>query len=144
MLTEGVWKSLADLQDPELRQLASSLPDTVLHSRANTTTKKYMYAFQRWKVWAEPRHEVTVFPVHEVHFALYLQHLSDTTHSKSAVEEAVNAVSWVHQLAGMLPVTESLFVRATLAGLKRKLAKPKARKEPVTVEMLAALVGILA
>ena len=44
------------------------------------------------------RKEVTVFPVGEVHFALYLQHLGETVRSKSAVEEAVNAIGWLHQM----------------------------------------------
>ena len=115
----------------------------MLRSRADSTTTKYLYAFQRWKRWAEPRDEVTVFPVGEVHFALYLQHLGETTQSKSSVEEAVNAVGWVHQIFGLPSISASPFVRATLAGLQRNLAKPKVRKEPVTADMLSALVGNL-
>ena len=132
--------------------MAEALPDTVLHSRADDTTKKYLYAFQRWRQWA------AVFPVQEVHFALYLQHLGETVKSKfalylqhlgetvkskSAVEEAVNAVSWVHQISGPPPVTESPFVRATLSGLQRRLGRPKVKKEPVTADMLMVLVGSL-
>ena len=88
-----MWRELAELQDPELKRLAKSLPDTVMHSRADSTTRKYMYAFQRWKAWAAERREVTVFPVQEVHFALYLQHLGEVSSSKSTVGEAVNAIS---------------------------------------------------
>ncbi len=142
-MTVGVWKSLAELQDPVLRRLADSLSSTVLHSRADNTTRNYMYAFQRWKLWAEPRQEVTVYPVREVHFALYLQHLGETTQSKSAVEEAVNTIGWVHQIAGLPPIAESPFMRATLAGLQRTLAKPRVKKEPVTREILTALVDSL-
>lgn len=142
-MTFGVWEDLHKLQDPELRWLAAALPDTVHHSRADSTATKYLYAFQRWRAWAVPRCEVSVFPVQEVHFALYLQHLGVTARSKSAVEEAVNAIGWVHQLAGQPPITTSPFVRATLAGLQRKLAKPKSRKEPVTTAMLGVLVDSL-
>ena len=42
---------------------------------------KYGYAFQQWKAWAEHRVEISVFPISEVHFALYLQHLSESTYS---------------------------------------------------------------
>ena len=139
----GVWEKLADLEDPELKRWARLLPDTVLHSRADSTTKKYMCAFQRWKQWAVLREEVTVFPVGEVYFALYLQHLGETTASKSAVEEAVNSISCTHQISGLPPIAESPFVRATLSGLQRKLAKPKIKKEPVTTAMLVALVESL-
>ena len=63
--------------------------------------------------------------------------------SKSAVEEAVNAVSWVHQISGLPAVTEASFVRATLSGLQRRLARPKVKKEPVTADMLMVLVKSL-
>ena len=55
--------------------------------------------------------------------ALYLQHVGDTSDSKSAVEEAVNSVGWVPQLAGYPAVSESPFVRIVLDGLQHKLAK---------------------
>ena len=57
---------------------------------------------------------------------LYLQHLGESVKFKSAVEEAVNAIGWVHQVSGLPPIAESPFVRATLSGLQRKLARPKA------------------
>ena len=51
-------------------------------------------------------------------------------------------------MAGLEPISSSPFVRTVLAGLQRQLAKPKAKKEPVTVKMLAAMVqssdGLLA
>ena len=111
-----------------------------MHSRADSTVAKYMYAYQRWKKWVLPRKDVKVMPADEVHFALYLQHLGETVKSKSAVEEAANAINWVHQTAGFPPVTESPFVCATISGLQRKLAKPKVKKEPVTSDMLLAVV----
>ena len=65
--------------------------------------------------WAVLREEVAMFPVGEVYFALYLQHLGETTASKSAVEEPVNSISWIHQISGLPPIAESPFVRATLS-----------------------------
>ena len=141
MRKSGVWCDLAKLQDPELRRLEESLPETVMHSRADSTTRKYIYAFQRWRPWAEERCEVAIFPIQEVHFALYLQYFGEVSTSKSAVEEAVNAISWVQQIAGLPSIAESPFVHATLSGLQRKLAKPKVRKEPITADMLSAIVG---
>ena len=109
----------------------------MLGSRADTTVVKYGYAFQCGKAPADRRLGVAVFPISEVQFALYLQHLSETTGSVSAVHEAINASSWVNQVAGHGPISHSPLVAAMLAGLKRGLAKPKTRKEPVTVEMLS-------
>ena len=42
--------------------------------------------------------EVDTFPVQDVQFALYLQHLAETTDSKTVVEGVVNAVLWTHQM----------------------------------------------
>ena len=139
MFSQGSWTLLDSLQDPELRRLAATLPQTVLSSRADSTTRKYMYAFLKWTEWAEHKKEVSAFPVQDIQFALYLQHLSETTESRTTVEAAVNAVSWAHQLAGLNPVSSYPFVRVVLAGLQRQLAKPKKKKEPITVEMLSAM-----
>ena len=140
VFSAGAWLLLGNLEDPELRRLAQSLPATVLRSRADSTTKKYLGAFQRWKTWAEARQGVPSFPVHELHLVLYMQHLSESTESKAAVEEAVHALSWLHGLAGLRPFSGSPLVKATLEGLRRILAKPKVRKEPVTADMLKAMV----
>ena len=124
------------LEDPELKGLAGSLMGTVLKSRAASTTKKYLYAIERWRKWAAAKQEISEFPIIDWQFCLYLQHIADSVGSKSAVEEAVNAISWLQQLAGGKSLTISPVVKATVAGLQRQLAKPKARKEPITVEML--------
>lgn len=69
----------------------------------------------------------------------------ESTESKSAVpvEEAVNTIRWMQQLAGHQFVSTSPIVRMTLAGLKRKLTKPKLLKELVTTDVLTRLVESL-
>ena len=101
IFSSGMWPLLSNLEDPELRRLAQALPATVLKSRADSTSKKYLGAYRRWKVWADARQGVPCFPVKEVHLVLYMQHLSESTGSKAAVEEAVHALSWLHGLAGL-------------------------------------------
>ena len=92
VFTSGAWPLLSNLEDPELRRLAKALPATVLRSRADSsTTKKYLGAYQRRKTWADAREGVPSFPVQELHIVLYLQHLSEPTEYKAAVEEAVHA-----------------------------------------------------
>ena len=140
VFSAGAWPLLGNLEDPELRRLAQALPATVLRSRADNTTKKYLGAYQRWKSWAEARQGVPSFPVQELHLVLYMQHLSESSESKAAVEEAVHALSWLHGLAGLQPLGGSPLVKTTLEGLRRILTKPKVRKEPVTADMLKAMV----
>ena len=136
IFSSGMWPLLSNLEDPELRRLAQALPATVLKSRADSNSKKYLGAYRRWKVWADARQGVPSFPVKEVHLVLYTQHLSESTGSKAAVEEAVHALSWLHGLAGLQPLGGLPLVQTTLEGLKRTLARPKVRKEPITADML--------
>ena len=72
--------------------------------------------------------------------ALYLQHLGESKQSKAAVEEAVNCLSWVHTLAGLVSPANDPFVRATLEGLKRACARPVQKKVPFPPEMLQTIV----
>ena len=136
---QGPWSRYDSLENQELRRLARALPQTVLASRADSTSRKYLYAFARWRDWAEEKREVTVFPVDEGHFALYLQHLAEATASKAAVETAVNAIAWAHRLAGVKAIADSPFVRTVRDGLTRQLAKPVNKMEPVTLDMLSAM-----
>ena len=92
------------------------------------------------KCWADCRDEIVVFSVRYMDFMLYLRHLGNASGSKSAVEDAVNSVGWVHQFAVYPAVSESPFV---LDGMQRKLAKAKERKEPVTTDMMSTLVNSL-
>eukprot|EP00731_Ephydatia_muelleri_P008531 Em0004g869a len=140
ILAAGVWPLMSNLEDPKLQRLAAALPDTVLMGKADSTTKKYLGTFRRWKLWAEARQGVPSFPAQDTHIALYLQHLSESVESTSAIEEAVNALSWLHQAAGLQPVSGAPLVQAALAGFRRILAKPRVRKEPETAEMLKSMV----
>ena len=135
----GSWRLLDELEDPELQTLASKLPATILSSRANSTVTKYLRAFRRWKTWAGSK-GLEAVPAKPHLFALYLQHLGEETNSKASVEEACNAVSWLHTTAGLSSPSCHPFVKATLEGLQRSLAKPTIKKEPVTVNMLEAIV----
>ena len=138
--SQGTWTLLNELEDPELKGLASRLPSTILHSRADTTVKKYLGAFKRWKTWAA-LYNFDAIPAKPHQFVLYLQHLSEVVQSKAAVEEACNATSWMHACAGLVSPMADSFVRTTLEGLQRSLAKPAVKKEPITVEMLEAIVS---
>ena len=80
----GTWSQLEGFKDPELQQLALGVPDMLLSGEADSTTKKYIGAFRRWKLWAEARQEVQSFPAQEAHVVLYMQHLGQSVQSKAA------------------------------------------------------------
>ena len=106
--------------------------------RADSTTKKYLGAFQV-EGMGRVNGNSTNFPVKGMHLALYVQHLNTAKHSRSAVEEVVHALAWVHKMAGIESPTESPLVQSVFEGLRRILSKPKVRKEPVSIEMLQAI-----
>lgn len=140
VLSKGAWPLISRVKDPKLHRLAQALPDTVLSARADSTTKKYGYAFQRWKDWANSFGEIPSFPVEPEHLCLYLQHLKESTGSSTAAKEAVNATAWAHQMAGVESVSVHPLVKATVAGISRALARPVQKKEPVSAEMLLRMV----
>ena len=135
-----LWTEIFNVKDPELLRLANALPDTVFKARADSTTRKYIGAFRRWSAWVSTKEEVVVFPINTAHFALYLQHVGESSKSRSAVEDAVNAISWVQRLSGMAPVSSNPLIKSVMEGLQRVLAKPKVKKEPVTPQMLQKMV----
>ena len=75
----------------------------------------------------------------EQHVALYLQHIDETSSSRAATEEAVYVLAWAHDLAGITSPTTGILVQTTLQGLRRLLAKPIHKKEPITIERLKAM-----
>ena len=130
--TTELWKRMLEHQDPELRQLAESLPGIVLGSREHTTGGKL-------GLWAV-KHGSVGFPVDVSSFILYLQHVGETTGSHAAVGMAVDAVAWFQKLAGVEAVAQNSIVKAVRDGWKRKTAKPVKKKEPITSEILLEMV----
>lgn len=131
---------MACTEDKELSRLTEALKRSLEHTRADSTARKYGCAFDRWHSWARERSGVKPFPVEPEHLCLYLQHIKEATGSKAAVIEAVSAVAWAHQLAGVASVSDHPLVKATVAAMRRALAKPVNRKEPVSASMLQRLV----
>lgn len=72
--------------------------------------------------------------------ALYLSLLIRRSKTSAPIEEAVNALSWVHQVAGVEDPTDQPLVKQTVAGAKRMLAHRVTKKEPITAEILQKLV----
>ena len=67
IFSSGMWPLLNN--HPELRRLAQALPATVLKSRADSTSKKNLGAYRRWKVWADAKFSCKGSPSGAVHAA---------------------------------------------------------------------------
>ena len=139
---QATWQELASLQDPDLCELANSLPAVVLRGKAPSTVKKYSGAFLRWKRWAQKKKtEIRILPACPLHVALYLTFLICKSATSAPVVEASNALSWAHQLACVEDPTQCLLVKQVLEGAKRILAHRTQKKEPITPAILEQLVS---
>ena len=98
---------------------------------------KYGGAYRRWKDFAQAK-GFCLIPAELVQFAEYLGDIAMKT--KTAVEEAVNAIIWFHSVASLRPLTEDCALKAVVEGLRRRLARPVTKKEPVTVDDLKKIV----
>jgi len=65
----------------------------------------------------------------------------DTKQSRSSVEEAVYAITWVHEMAGLTSPADNPFVQPILSSLQHALARPVIKKEPITPAMLKTMVN---
>ena len=137
MFKTPAWREIEEVEDLELQELAQLLPAIVLSSRA---VKKYSGAFLRWKRWATQKCGEACFPAQPLQVALYLTYLIQKSSTDASVVEAVNAISWVHQVAIADDPTQNKLVRQVLAGAKRILAHRITKKEPITPEILTQLV----
>ena len=136
IFSQGIWPDIQSLEDPELKELAESLPSIVLQCKAPAMVKKYSGAFNRWKRW---KPSVAIFPAKPLQVALYLSFLIKSAKTSSPVEEAVNSLSWAHNVAVVEDPTDHPLVRQVLAGAKRILAHRTAKEEPITVDILNKL-----
>ena len=79
-------------------------------------------------------------PANSFHVAAYLQCLISEANSPSPVLNAVYSIDWALCLAGLPKVSDHAIVSSMVSASQRILGKPKAKKEPITSEMLKALV----
>jgi len=63
--------------------------------------------------------------------------LINRVQSVSAAEEAVNALAWVHSLAGLESPTTKPNVQSTLQGLKRIWCKSVQKRKPIPAQILS-------
>jgi site-specific recombinase XerD len=118
-------------QVEELQVLAAEVPNILEQARAATTNNSYGLAFNRWKVWASQFPGFGVLPAEPAHVVLFLTHLARTAKSYSTINVMISAIAWAHSMAGLPSPSHSILVSEVLQGLKRSLAKPTIRKEPL-------------
>ena len=74
VLIHGAWSDLKESEDSELIEFTCRLLQTITHSWADSTVKKYLGAFRRWKIWAS-QHSMPILPAKDYQIVLYLRSL---------------------------------------------------------------------
>ncbi|KAK3099168.1 hypothetical protein FSP39_000438, partial [Pinctada imbricata] len=140
LFQNGRWKKIHREDDVRLKELASQIPDTILHSKSANTFKNYNYAFKLWCKWCAQFREVNSMPASDYHVSLYIISIMQSSGSVSKINQAIYAITWAHQIAGEDNPCETFMVKSVVEGAKRQLSKPVDKKDPVTPEMLLHLV----
>jgi site-specific recombinase XerD len=116
------------------------MKSTVLASKAPGTTDSFRRAFSRWKHFASSRNYIQAFPASPRHVALYLQFLLDTTGSANAVDSALYAINWAHNLAGLPSPTSHPVITMFRDAAKRLQGSPIVnKKRPISADMIKQL-----
>ena len=140
VLQKGFWLGSGPLlKGNSLKVLMSQLLHLQIGLKASLTTRKYSFGWDRWRTWARSKVGIAVFPAHLLHISLYLTHLCREAERKgtsvAVLESAMYSIRWAHQLAGLdgCP-TDHPFVKSTLEGARRRLARPVQPKDPLRLE----------
>ena len=91
--------NLDNLEDADLKELAGRLPQTILHSSAINTVRKYLGAFRKWKTWVI-EHNLSLIPAKPHEFALYLQFIGETKYQNQQLKRHVMLYLGYIQLQG--------------------------------------------
>ena len=140
VLQKGFWLRLGPLlKGNSLMVLMSELLHLQIGSKASLTTREYSLGWDRWQTWVRSKVGVAVFPAHPLHVSLYLTHLCREAECKrtsvAVLESAMYSIRWAHQLAGLVECpTDHPFVKSTLEGARRRLARPVQPKDPLRLE----------
>ncbi|XP_038044896.1 uncharacterized protein LOC119742129 isoform X1 [Patiria miniata] len=110
-------------------------------SRAPSTTKKYNAAFAAWQQWCKVE-KINPLPANANDVCRYFIHLFNIGAPFSRIESVFYGLKWRHDCFADCKENpcDSKFLHNVLQGLKRRLAKPVEKKEPITPEILKAVI----
>lgn len=125
----------------EDKAYCQTLSEVLSASRAQNTVAKYNRAFSNWQIWCK-EHNIAELPTTEICISRYLIHLHQSSAPYSRIETAFYAIKWKHDcLPDVKNPCNGSFLHTVLLGLKKILAKPIVKKDPITPEMLKTIVN---
>ena len=127
----GCWRNL-DVSGPNLLRLVEKAKGLVATTKEMSTTKKYMFYFQKWFAWSHEHFCPGDFPGSPTNVGLYLSQISECATSVSTLNAHYYAIKWAHNLCGFDDPTSHPFPTSILNSAKRKIGKPVVPKEIMT------------
>ena len=100
--------------------------------------RQYDRAFQNWTAFVLERGWPSM-PVPATRLSVFLAHLGHSSAGQAAVSSAVAAIAHKHAEEGLPSPTTCSEVRKMLSGIKKTLARPAVRRDPLTFEILRDL-----
>ena len=134
-----MWNQFRAVDHPDLKDLASKVPDIVLRSRQDGTVKGYSAGFARWKRWASNYSEVKVLPAEPKYVALYLASIFQMSKSHAPVSNAYYSISWAHKQAFVNDPTSHDIVKRIKESALRVLGTGNNVKCPISTDSLILL-----
>ena len=124
----------------EIQRLVELLKTVILNDCAASTVSSYAGAASQWIDWCKS----CSFPPLQSNLttvALYLTSLSDRGLSRSSILQAAYGIAWLHKKFGCPNPVDDPLVSQTLAGLKRLLAGPSKKKQPIEPHHVRAMIS---
>ena len=134
--TSDLWKEIKEwYSHPTLGESAKNIINILSVSRASSTIKQHENYFKKFALWCK-KHNLEFLPGKIVTIAMFLSYLDEQCISNSVLNSYVYAIKWFHRLAGLDDPCAVEFVKEVIEGIRRKHAKAKNKKEPLTIEEL--------
>lgn len=118
------------------------LGEVLAASRAKSTSVKYDRSFAAFELWCT-QNEVKELPASAEVISSYLMSLYQNNAPFSRMESSFYAIKWRYDCNPRVVNNpcDTKYLHNVLLGLKRLLSKPIVKKEPVTPEILRAIVA---
>ena len=131
------------VENPELKELAKQVPQLVLKSRAENTTKKYNTYFCKWIAWCQT-YSIKSMPAKDEHVALYLTSLVQNKVSPEVMESTFYAIEHFHKLNLLDSPFDTYLCTMIIEAAKREpKSRLKQKKEPITAEHIRKIFAII-
>ncbi len=126
----------------DLGEEVRSAAEKAKHARSANTRRIYRIAWDSFTTWCAA-HGLPRLPAEASTVATYLSSRADQGRSVGTLETELSAIAAIHRDAGHPGPRGSREVRAVMAGIRRRMAKPPRQKAPVTIAEIQAIARAL-